>query len=153
VRHAALRCVGMLCMYFGTPDALNEDGQLGDASEAGAAAGHAGHAAGGLQGRAARGAKETIQTIQEAAGDVLLPALIDALSGRNNDAPRLRGLAAAALCNFLMPDACPTEVVAPYMQQLMAGLYSVLQEVPLVSVRAMRCAPIASPAPCLLPVG
>lgn len=133
VRHAAMRCIGMLSMYFNESFDNEGNAALGEAD---AGSGHV-HAGSGLQARAAKGAKERVKSIQRAAGDLVLQALVPALGAVNNDAPRLRGLAAAALTNFLMPDSCPAKVVKPFAAALMAGLYSVVQEVQLASVRIL----------------
>ena len=96
-RYAAVRCVGQLILDFSDPSAA--EGAEGVVGGDGAARLGAAASGGGGTSSKSRDTK-VVKSIQEAAGALLLPALIEAASATNAAVPRIRGLAATALTNF-----------------------------------------------------
>lgn len=135
VRHAALRCLGQMAADFSDPNDLSGEyesiGQVADSiiaqskSGAGATA-----AAGGASMARAKGENKAVKSIQEAANDILLPALITAAGAQNAAAPRNRGLACGALVNLLDPSFCDADDIGNNKEALLTALFGVLSEVP-----------------------
>ena len=108
VRHAAIRCIGQLVVDFSDPSVTPEGGEgaLGEANTASSKGDKGG--GGGTMGRV-KDAK-TFKSIQETSGGPILKALIAAAGAQNAAAPRLRGLAAAAIVNLCSEEACTNAV-------------------------------------------
>ncbi|RYG46633.1 hypothetical protein EON67_09345, partial [archaeon] len=137
VRHVAVRCLGELIGDFSDPSAQEGVEHLGDPT-ATTSIKSVGHVS-GTAGRAR--VRESLKSIQEAAGDLILPALTRTLA--TDPVPRVRAVAALACVNFTLVDYCSAETLGPYTDGLLRALLSVLNEVKLKTV----CAPPSGLSP------
>jgi importin-5 len=138
VKHAAIRCIGQLILDFSNPDEIdnaNEGGEtvIGNRSNTSGKQSSSNPSLLGsnsASGVSKKKVNKMNKSIQEAAGDLLLPALTNAISDKNRDIPRLRGLASGAVVNFCS-ESCPPSLLLSdkYTPSLLEALFSVLRDV------------------------
>lgn len=127
VRHSAVRALGQLSLDFGEEALLNSDGTEASAEIAGSVLKDS-H---GAAARARASASQKFKTIQDVAADIVIPALVESLSSSNAAAPRIRGLAALGLVNFVRGDGEIIEdAVVKDADPLMRSLISAMMELP-----------------------
>ena len=68
---------------------------------------------------------KAVKSIQEAVGEPLLKVLI-AAAGPGNAVPRSRGLACAAIINFVSGDSVDADMLRPSLRPLLEALFSVV---------------------------
>ena len=112
VRHSAARCLGELIGDFSDPSALEGGGGGGD------------DVGGGTSGRAKN--RVAPKSIQDAAADVILPALIAGLAA--SEVPRVRTVWARATVNFTIPEYCDTSNLGNSTRPLLHALFGVLTD-------------------------
>jgi hypothetical protein len=141
VRHAAVRCLGQMAAEFSEPEDASGADSIGLMAESvmaaarGTAAGDKAGGSGSSGGSGSRAAKsgaargEAPKPIQdEVTLNIMVPALVDALGPKN--APRVRGLAAAALHNLVDPEHCVSDDIKPFASSLFSALIALVATVP-----------------------
>lgn len=133
VRHAAIRATGQLVVDFQDPTAVGEGREVGERVEVRAGAGEAATSAAA---RAREGGRGAVKSISEAAGDIILPALVEAAGEKNRAVPRLRGLAVASLVNLFDPEFTDSSLLDKpgVLDTTLQTLFSVLRDVQQVNV-------------------
>lgn len=127
VRHAACRCLGEMIGDFSDPNS-SEDNNGALPAEARANTTVSGGTAARAKG------KDNLQSIQDAAGDIILPALIESMGPLNAGTPRVRSIAALACVNFTMAQYCSEDNLKGHERPLLAALFSILTDVGLKGV-------------------
>ena len=134
VRHSAIRCLGQMAEEFSDVDDFTASDSVGLVAESvvASAKDKSGGAAvaGGAMSRAKQSVSRTqnVKSIQDAAMDVMLPALMSCLGDQN--APRVRSIACVALNNLLDPSYTASEDVTPSAQQLLQSLFGIVRTLP-----------------------
>jgi HEAT-like repeat len=129
VRHAAVRCLGEMIGDYSDPSSAEGDnaGALPPDMKGNATI------SGGTAARAK--GKDNVESIQDAAGDIILPALIESMGATlNGSVPRVRALAAQATVNFTLAQYCSEDNLEGHEKALLHALFGILNEVPLKSV-------------------
>ena len=93
---------------------------------------------------------KALKSIQETSGKEILSALVLAAGPTlNAAAPRLRGIAAAAIVNLVAEDACTPDVLRPVLRPLLEALFGIVRDVQQKSVLEVRPGhpPSTSPPP------
>jgi len=130
VRHAAARCMGEMIGDYSNPNAT-EATETGIPTDLGAPT--VTKTTGGTAGRGKK--KDSLKSIQDAAGDLILPALIAGMGPTlNAGAPRVRAICAQAAVNFTLADYCGADNLKGFESELLGALFGVLRDVGLKSV-------------------
>jgi hypothetical protein len=128
VRHAAVRALAQFGIDFGEDALLNADGTEASAEIASSVLKDS-H---GAAARARAAATPKFKTIQDTASDIVVPAILLSLGAGNAAIPRIRGLAASALVNFLRGDIGVDleKSIVDGADSLMVALIGVMKELP-----------------------
>jgi hypothetical protein len=135
VRHSAIRCLGQMAEEFSDINDFTASDSVGLVAESVVASAKDKSGSGSLTGGAMARAKQSVgrsstavKSIQDAAMDILLPALISCIGDKN--APRVRSIACVALNNLLDPSYTAAEDVIPSAPVLLQSLFGMVSSLP-----------------------